>query len=352
MIRSFIFVLGFCLLILFPPVLFSQASSSCAENLQSAQVLFDRGQVNQVPALLRDCLKSGFNREEELTAFKLLIQSYLFEDKLIQADSAMLVFLRRNPEYELSPTDHSSFVFLFNKFEVRMVAKVSVQIGANLPFVTFVRPDQVSGLPGKNSYSSEASNLYAALSVSFRLAGPAEMNLGAAYSQLNFTNTRTINNYYNVPFTEAIVSESLRRLEIPVSVTYNTGTFGRFTPYARLGTGPSLTLGSSAIAQTDNTDLNNLIDHSGSELEMKDGRISFDIFVQAGAGAKFKTPGGYIFAELQSSLGLLNQTVKGGSADQELGYFYYSGRDDLHLNTLTFSVGYTQIFYKPLKRKE
>ena len=111
-------LLFYIVLLSFLPIsVYSQESGSCAENLKNAQSLFDKGQVVQVPSILQECMKSGFNREESLAAYRLLIQSYLFEDRLEQADSVMLEFLKKNPEYKISPTDHSSFVHLFNNFK-------------------------------------------------------------------------------------------------------------------------------------------------------------------------------------------------------------------------------------------
>jgi hypothetical protein len=82
-----------------------------------------------------------------------------------------------------------------------------------------------------------------------------------------------------------------------------------------------------------------------------------DLFTQAGAGIKFKTRGGFIIAEVRSDIGILNQTVKEKvptleNSSEELRYYYKYEDDDFHLNSLNFTVGYTQIFYKPSKRKE
>jgi hypothetical protein len=64
------------LLVILPVITFSQEAGSCAENLKNAQSLFDKGQVEQVPSILRGCMKSGFTREESLTAYKLIIQLF------------------------------------------------------------------------------------------------------------------------------------------------------------------------------------------------------------------------------------------------------------------------------------
>src|SRR5512147_1823031 len=129
------------LIFLLPAGLLAQETGTCAEKLKNAQSFFDKGQVEEVPGLLKDCLRSGFKKEEELTAYKLLIQTFLLKDKLEQADSTMFEFLRKNPEYQLSPTDHSSFVYLYNKFRVKPVIQVSVHAGLNKPFLTFVEPN-------------------------------------------------------------------------------------------------------------------------------------------------------------------------------------------------------------------
>src|SRR4030042_1180183 len=113
------FLLRFFLIVLFssvPLLVLPQETSTCAENLKNAQTLFDNGQVQQVPEMLQESLRSGFKQEEELAAYKLIIQTFLFQDKNELADSAMLAFLKKYPEYQLSPTDHSSFVHLYNNF--------------------------------------------------------------------------------------------------------------------------------------------------------------------------------------------------------------------------------------------
>ena len=146
-------------------------------------------------------------------------------------------------------------------------------------------------------------------------------------------------------------TETQQILELPVSVTYNIINLGKFTPYGRIGIGPSFTLGSSAKAVFTPKDLNGT-PHTGTDIDRKDSRISMDVFSQVGAGIKFKTRGGFITAELRSNIGFINQTIRGGASAEELRWYYYYVDDDFHINSLTLCFGYTQIFYKPSKRKE
>jgi hypothetical protein len=291
-------------------------------------------------------MKSGFNREEALTAYKLLIQSYLFEDKLELADSTMLAFLKKNPEYQVSPTDHSSFVHLFNNFKVKPVVQISVHLGTNLPFLTFIDPESTAGEPGKSIYNTKVINLFVSIEAKFELSKKFELNFEPGYSQLAFTNIEEFMRFGKINYTE-----NQKRLELPVSVTYNITNFGKFTPYGRLGFGPAITLGSTATTTFDPTDINGT-PITGTDIDRKDSRIFMDFFTQVGAGIKFKTRGGFLFTEIRSNFGILNQTIRGGDSAEELSEKYKYVDDDFHINSLNISIGYTQIFYKPSKRKE
>ncbi len=339
-------ILFFIIPVFLPLLSYSQESTSCAEKLKSAQSLFDKGQVEQVPSMLGECMKSGFTREESLSAYKLLIQSFLFEEKIEKADSAMLAFLKKNPEYEISATDHSSFVTLFNSFNVKPVVKLAFHIGSNMPFVSFVRFKTTSGEKGKNSYSTKPLNIYISGEAKFELSKKLDLNIEAGYSQIAFTNTE---NYMGIEMIN--YTESQKRIELPVSVTYNFKSFGKLTPYGRFGAGPALTLGSLVKASIDALDVNGT-NHPEQELDRKDARPAMDIFMQLGGGVKLKTRGGFITAEIRSNTGLLNQSKVGGTNDWELRSNYKFVDDDFHLNAVNFSFGYTQIFYNPTKRTE
>ena len=343
------------ILLLLPAGAFSQETTTCAENLKNAQNLFDRGQVDQVPAMLHDCMKSGFTREEELSAYKLLIQSFLFEDKLDMADSTMLEFLKKNPEYQLSPTDHSSFVYLFNKFSVKPLIQLTVHLGTSLPFVTFVDQKTTSGMPVIGNYSSKALNFYGSLEARYKISKKLEISLEAGFSQVKFTNTEDLLNLKDTVFARTTYVETQSRIEVPLTVTYNFKSFGKFTPYTRLGFGPAIIIGSNATAEQKSTAiLGGGSPHAGREVSRTKSRINTDIFVQAGAGLKLKTRGGFISAELRLNPGFYNQVIRGGDAEieHELATSYSYADDNFNLNTLNFSFGYTQIFYKASKKKE
>jgi hypothetical protein len=338
-------LLSVCFLLVLPLVAYSQETGSCAEKLQTAQTLFEKGQVDQVPELLTGCLKTGFNREESLAAYKLLVQAYLLEDKLEKADSVMLAFLKKNPEYEVSPTDHSSFVSLFNNFVSKVVIQVSFHFGSNLPFLFVSEFRQLGGLPSKNKLSPNAINIFFAGEVKYRLSSRIELNGEVGFSQIKFTNSEIING-----FAQSQSIESYTRIEVPLSATYDIVRKGKLIPYARLGFGAALNL--SPSAKVDYTPLDMIPDEkSQAEISMKSRRIPIDLFLQPGAGIKYKTREGYFFVELRSNLGAFNQEVFDGYGDSDdYAWTYFKGDNSFRLNTLNLTLGYTRIFYKPSKR--
>lgn len=325
---------------------YSQDQENCAEKLKTAQTLFEKGQVEQVPVLLNECLKSGFSREESLTAYKLLIQSFLFEDNQEKADSTMLEFLSKNPEYKVSATDHSSFVHLYNNFDLKRVVQLSLHLGTNIPYVSVIEKISPASFPGKSSYGNYSFNLYASIEAKFSINQRLELNAEAGYSQLSFQNMEEF-----MGFGESKYNEKQLRFIIPVTVTYNFRNFGKFIPYGRAGAGPSFILNTNAQASFENyIDPRNSL--PGRDFNRRDSRISADLTGQLGAGVKFKTRQGFIFGEVRSDFGILNQSVPQGLFNQELSWHYFYIDDRFRLNSLNFNIGYTRIFYKPIKKAE
>jgi len=329
------------------PTLLSQETGTCAEKLKNAQTSFDKGQVELVPSLLKDCMKSGFNKEEALTAFKLLIQTFLLDDETGKADSSMFEFLKRYPEYRTSPTDHSSFVFLFNKYKVKPVVQLAVHAGINKPFLTGVSENLTGGEPGESVFSSKFSNLYLSVESKFKLNKNLEAGFEIGYSQIKVSNRIDF-----MGFAVSDYTETQNRIEIPVGITYDFARFGKFSAYGRGGLGIAYNLGTSATASSTPTDRNNPGNRTGETLRRKDSRATLDLFGQIGTGLKYKIPRGFFFAEVRSAFGFAQQNVSGGETVPLLEIYYMWRDPNFMLNALNINVGFTYIFYKPSKIKE
>lgn len=323
----------------------AQDTLNCAIKLQNAQTMYDNGLVGQIPDLLKDCLVTGFSKEEELAAYKLIIMSYLFNDNLSMADSAMLGFLKKNPEYEISPTDHTSFIYLYNKFEIKPVIQLGGHFGTNMPFLNNITSFSLSGSPSEITYSSRAVNLFLSLEAKFKLTNKLDLSIEPGYSQLSFTR---VEQFYI--FEEITYTESQQRIEIPVSLTYDFKRFGNFSLFGRMGLGAAINLKLMAEVSSNATDLNNPDNFTGEDVNRKDSRIKTDVFAQIGTGIKYKIPHGFISAEVRANFGFKNQTVRGGASAEALSSWNNYIDDYFNLNTMNFNIGYIYVFYKPLKK--
>ena len=67
---------------------------------------------------------------------------------------------------------------------------------------------------------------------------------------------------------------------------------------------------------------------------------------------KYKIPRGYLFAEMRSSFGTLNQNVEGGNTVDLAQQLYRWSDPGFRMNSFNINFGYTYIFYKPTKKKE
>ena len=323
----------------------SQETGTCADQLRNAQLLYEKGQVEKIPFLLTGCLKTGFKKEEELAAYKLLIQAYLLNDEIDQADSAMLAFLKRNPEYQLSTTDHSSFTYLFNSFISKPLLQIGVHAGTSIPFLSFVDQNLTAGEPGKSVFRANAANLMLSVEARFMLKKKLQLCIEAGYSRLQFSNRVDYMNFGVINY-----SEVQNRIELPVTVLYNLKSTGRVTPYLKAGAGVAINIRTSADISLEMTDRNNPGDRTGETLLRTDSRTPVDLFIQAGAGISYKIPHGCLFAELRSNFGVFNQNKSGGETVDMLEYYYLWSDPGFRINSVCLNAGYIYVFYKPSKR--
>lgn len=322
----------------------AQESGSCTEKLKNAETLFERGQVSRVPGLLTECLKSGFTREESVAAFKLIIQAFQLEDRLDLADSAMLEFLKLEPEYQVNPTDHSGFIHLFNTFESKKVLQAAFRTGMNMSYLTFIVPASSSVNTLGSRYTINPG-LYVSGEAKFSIGRNIEFNAEIGYSRVSFHKLEQF------VFGELGYTENQNRLEFPLTLSYDFRTFGRFTTYARLGAGPSINLKTGSVSVFSTSDRNNPYPRPEEEIQRNNSRITADFFIQAGGGIKFKIREGYIFSEIRSNFAMRNQNISSPLTD-ELYWHYFYADDDFHLNTLNLNIGYIRILYKPIKKEE
>lgn len=320
-------------------------AQDCALNLRNAEALFESGQVEEVPPLLQSCLESGFTDAEEISAYKLIIRSYLFDDKRDKAEQMMLQFLKKNPEYEISPADNEDFIYLFNKFRVKPVIQLGLKAGMSYTYITGKNEQSVSGSQEGTKYNNNNFTLGLGAMVRYRFNERIEAGLELDYSELSFSYREDFLSYGVVNY-----SEKQRRLEGVAYLYYQPWQFGGFVPYFKAGAGIAYKLSATGSVVFNNSDVNNPFERAGPETSRNESRIAADILGAAGFGCKYKLPSGYAFIDIDTRFGTMNQYLPGIPGDNELYYFFKDDRFRLNLSRI--SVGYIYIFYKPERIEE
>jgi hypothetical protein len=331
------------ILLLPSKILFSQ--QNCAVILKEAEKMFDGGVIEDVPAILDDCLKNGFSRDEKIRAYRLIIISFLFDDKKELADEYMLQLLKMEPEYEINQAvDPSEFVSLMEKFRTLPLYALGVFGGINY---SNINPTELYGVHNVSQSKYEFS---AGMGYQFGLRFNRYLFEGVECSA-EFCLAQSTFEYSDSVYSFAIVSfdEKQTRLDLPLSITYQL-ELNKIKPFVRLGFNNSYTLnvfGTSIRKYTDNSHR----DITGSDVELSAHRNRYTASVIGSIGAKYKIKRGDLFLELRYMHGLMNQTkVDARYTSPELIYKYFYIDNDFTLNNYLFCVGYTYSFYKPMKK--
>ena len=355
---SFILTAAF-LLILSSPVL--GQGNSCAFTLKEAQRLYQQGLIEKIPSLLSPCLQSGFSRQERQDAYKLILLCYLFDDNQKAADSAMLQFLKKYPEYEINPTDPKEFAYLFDTYKSLPILSIGVIGGITIPQFFVKQSNSTNNLSQTNrSYKKYGSSYQIGLQFNTYLAENYELGLEALYTSASFRTIDNVKLFDSINETRTY-SETQSRFEIPVFVRYNYPLTKTLIPYAFLGISPFYTMSASAsvtrmyytATATDNS----------SNFNVLPMRNRFGMSVFGGIGLKYHISRGFIFFDLKYQMDFTSQLNQSyvdsqlnsnptGSQLNKLIWTYNSLTDNFRFNKLSISLGYSFIFYHPKKKHQ
>ncbi len=207
-------LLSLLLTLFFIPFLSNAQQSSCTVRLREAQEQYDAGQIEAVPGLLHSCLQNGFTQEEKLQGYKLLINSYIFDDNLNRAEYYMLEFLKIYPEYKVTETDPYEFVSLLNQFGTKPRGSIGFSLGGIMPLVRVIEPFSTSPLSDiPSDYSFTVPGFRAGLSYNHTLGKWLELGLDPAFLQYTFDQE-----VKPFPFVRVESREVQGRIELPVSL--------------------------------------------------------------------------------------------------------------------------------------
>jgi len=318
--------------------------SSCAFKLQEAESLYETGNLDSIPRMLRSCInKKEFDQEELSRAYKLLILTYQFQDYQEMAELTMQKFLKDFPEYEIKPTDPVEFTYLYSSYKTIPTISLGIIGGLNYSMARIIEPYPIAGK--ENTYGKYSTNIKYQFGIQLKkyITDEIDLNLDVIYSfqTIDYTITQLD---YTTSYTE-----NQNVLSFPLTGTYDFKFMG-LDPYVRLGFSVDYLLNATA----DFTKVNNMFnteDVKESGYDIMDDRNTFNISGVIGAGIKYNIKMGYLMFDLRYDFSFMNMVNDEYRYDDiKYGNFGYID-DDFTLNNFYISFGYVYSFYKTKRQK-
>lgn len=322
-------------------IVLAQEEEDCAFKLVEAQQLYDEGRIESVPELLQPCIQRGFTQEERLSAFKLIILCEIYDDDHESAHAEMLAFLKRYPEYELSPTDPAEFRRIFSQYRTRPLMDLGLMVGANICHGLIQQAWSSTNLnEEKPIYTRNGFGFQAGAVINFYAHSQVEICLEPMYAQnkIQLEYEKGMLEGFGVYTTDHFETQSY--FFIPLSGTFEIPA-GKFRPYVRLG-------GMLGLMFTNKTSTSEGI-YQGADENNMDYRNFLNYWVVGGLGMKYKLSKGYFYLDGRYNIGL-NQMLNSPEnrfSQANHNWIYTYQDSDFRVNSAMVSFGYVRSFYNP-----
>ena len=322
-------ILIFLLLCLGIQSLSAQDLVDCTYLLEDAREAYDAGMVELVPELLLECIQiNGLSGEAKKEAYKLVINSYLFDYLSAEADSLMDGFVRDFPEYRAQNSDPQEFVFLLDAhlsalgidpneapedslivvedikapgyFARRNITKGAGEYGNTVGFkvgATLSIPNTLEGYsvgdPGQDeSHFGLLPGFLVGAEGNLILNRKMEASFGLLYNLTRFSYSAS-----PLSFTSYRYVEAQHLLELPVSLIYKLNPEDRtICYYLRGGFVPSYLF--SATGKGTRTDGDSQDDVVVDRTTISTSRVRLNLNILLGGGVRIPLDNAFIFAEI------------------------------------------------------
>jgi hypothetical protein len=334
---------------------------NCTQILRSARSSYDQGRLHEIPAILQNCLATGFSETEKIEALKILVQTYIYLEEPAEADKAMLTLLQTDhffiPNKAVDPIE---FQNLWLKFRYNPVWRVGVKFGALSNLVSVTQHNYVwANSVGDGKYSSKVGIQFGAM-FEKDLAKKIVFAPEVIYSSYAFDYTN--DDPLNVQDPDAAdgleLTNSISQSRINLNLLFQykpivkddpaENLVAKFIPFVSLG--PSINyLASSASTLTAN--VTELV--TGGEINSKQYYVPITFSAIAAVGIKYRIGGLYITADVRYQHGLVNivnEDNRYNSYGSEMGYGEYGYIDNyFRLSQTSINFGIMMPKFTPRK---
>lgn len=332
-------------------------TATCAQTLRLARATYEQGRLHEIEGQLKDCLASGFSKDEKqlkVEGYKILCLSYIYLEEAERADDAMLNLLHTDPYFVPNPqVDPAEFVALFKTFRTNPIVRVGATLGGN-----FTQPTVIDVTKTTNGTAEYSFNFglqfgiaadYPLTSFSNRL----NLHGDLLFQQKKFELTTT-DKQGDGDVNSTTAKESQTWISLPIGIQFNILkqrelTPRKYNPYVMLGFSTDLRLGSTLVAERTREGETSL-EPKSFDLKSQREKMNFSAF--AAAGVKTRFAGGLIGIEFRYNYGLSKINNEVTAYDSEDLYLAYAVPNSIFkLNSVSFAVTYVQNIFKPKKIK-
>lgn len=321
--------------------------TSCAQTLRLAQSTYEQGRLHEVPVLLQHCLENSneqdFSKANRVTAYKLLVLSYLYLEEPEKANEAMLNLLRTDHYFKYNAsTDPAEFIALYKTFRTDPIYRIGGKIGVNssIPNVT----SAVEANEGESEYGYKIG-IQAHVSAEIPLRKNLVLNPELGLVQRNFKYTNNVN-FTDTAFTTTI-EEKQTWISLPVSIQYQFNNV-KFKPYVALGVEADYLMSADLSGSRTRKGYQFIEEKS---FDLKAQREKFNVSAIVSAGTHIELGGGFVVAEVRFVYGItkVNSPTTAFSVDNNLPFAYGYADSVYKLNSLSITAGYVYNIFNPKK---
>ena len=333
------------------------AQSDCNNYLEQAKGMMKLGQYYNALNIIKECSVGDTNKIRQWQAPRLLAECYLELDSAEKAEMEVKKMLQINPLYKKSFIEDSKKLrILINQVPRIPKYTLSFYVAGNYTFPQILQRYETTET--KKNYDSPIADqhlkkpgLGIGLNAGYGYSEKISFHSGAGYFenlyQLNYSLLDI--NSTDVNSTESSMtfqySERLRFIQIPLLVRFQVFSLKNRKVYVQTGYNFGiLTKSNYDIEVVDNNGTLTMIE-SRSNIDNYSSKKPFKNSVILGAGGSYKLFEGHVHIDLNYdfSLNRINQAVY-PFLDRSLISDYYFINDDLKLNSLNISLGYTFYF--------
>lgn len=342
----------------------------CTNFLEDAREAYAAGMVEVVPELLMECIQTnGLTGEARKEAYKLVINSYLFDYMSAEADSLMDDFVREFPDYRAAVLDPQEFVTLldahlialgidpdeipvdstavgrpnfFQRFREREITKGAGEYGNTVGFnlgipltIPFTLEGYSVGDPATDdSHFGPLPGIMLGAEANLILRTKLEASFGLIYDLSRFTYSAT-----PVSQTSYRYVEAQHQVLLPLSVMYKFNPENRkICYYLRGGIVPSYLF--HATGKGTRTSGGSQDDLIVDPTKITASRVNFNLDGMLGWGFRIPLSTAFIFTEIR----LTSRLLKANREDMryqnnDLSWLLYHVDSNFRVNKLSICAG-------------